>query len=172
MILNLCRAILAIILTYAVMAATLILLGLSSPGCVSGNELGTIKRELQNKADLDIVDSQIGILTQRTEQIEQKSEINAEQIGKVLSQTQKGLLNLQSNGGGWAVASLGLVLIFFVIMIKMFLKSRRLHSMLYDVTNSVFEASTEAQTEIKKNMKRKNNMEQVREFCQLHGHRA
>ncbi len=172
MILNLLKAIFAIILTYALLVGLIILLGLSAPGCVSGNELGVIKRELSNKADLDIVNSQIGSLTQRTEQIEQKSEINAEKIGKVLSQTQKGLFNIQSNGAGWVVISLGLILIFFGIMIKMFLKSRRLYGMLYDVTSSVFEAPIETQEEIKKNMKHKDNMKQVREFCQLHGHRA
>ncbi len=172
MILNLCRAILAIILVYGALTAMIILLGLSAPGCVNGNELGTIKRELSNKADLDVVDSQIGILTQKTEQIEEQSEVNAGKINKVMNQTQKGLLNLQSNGGGWAVASLGLVLIFFGIMIRMFMKGRRFRQMLYDITNSVHDATPETRIEIKKHMKHKKTKKQVREFCELHGNRA
>ena len=172
MILNLFKIFSSTILMYGMIATLVILLGLSAPGCVSGNELGVIKRELSNKADLDVVNSQIGSLTQRTEQIEQKSEINAEKIGKVLSQTQKGLLNLQSNGGGYAVASLGLVLIFFGIIIKMFLKGRRIHQMLCDVTDSVYNASHETQVEVKKFMKHKKSKKQIREFCELHGNRV
>lgn len=172
MILNFFKAILAIILVYASLASIIILLGLSAPGCVSGNELGVIKHELSNKADLDIVNSQIGSLTQRTEQTEQKTEINAENIGKVLSQTQKGLLNLQSNGGGFAVASLGLVLIFLGVIIRMFMKGRRFRQMLYDITNSVHDATPETRIEIKKHMKHKKTKKEVREFCELHGNRA
>ncbi len=133
-------------------------------GCIAGNEtmarLGTIEKNNVT------ISGQVDDLNLRTNNIEDQltNNITAENIGQVLTKTQKGVLAIGDGGAIWVLGALVAVLGFFGYMIKMLLHRRSLNRMLGDLTDCVHHSPTEVREHICSSMKQKITKDQMSEF--------
>ncbi len=117
-------------------------------GCVAGNEtmarLGTIEKNNVT------ISGQVEDLNLRTNNIEQQltNNITAENIGQVLSKTQKGVLAVGDGGAVWVLGALVAVLAFFGYMVKLLVDRKRLFQVAHAISSSVRECSKGTRTEI------------------------
>ena len=130
-------------------------------GCVAGNEtmarLGTIEKNNVT------ISGQVEDLNLRTNNIEDQltNNITAENIGQVISKTQKGVLAVGDGGAIWVLGALVAVLAFFGYMIKVLLSRRNLSRMLHDLTDCVYRSPNYVRRRIRqemREMKTKNQM--------------
>ncbi len=135
-------------------------------GCVAGNEtmarLGTIEKNNVT------ISGQVKDLNLRTNNIEQQltNNITAENIGQVLSKTQKGVLAVGDGGAIWVLGALVAVLGFFGYMIKVLLGRRNLSRMLHDLTDCVYRSPSTVREQILKEMKEKKTKPQMKKFVE------
>ena len=133
-------------------------------GCVAGNEtmarLGTIEKNNVT------ISGQVEDLNLRTNNIEDQltNNITAENIGQVISKTQKGVLAVGDGGAIWVLGALVAVLWFFGYMIKLLFNRRDLNRMLGDLTDCVHHSPTEVRKYICSSMKQKTTKDQMSEF--------
>lgn len=134
--------------------------------CVAGNEtvarLGTIEK---NNV---IISGQVEDLNLRTNNIEDQltNNITAENIGQVLSKTQKGVLAIGDGGAVWVLGALVAVLAFFGYMAKVLLSRRNLSRMLHDLTDCVYRSPSTVRERILKEMKEKKTKPQIKIFVE------
>ncbi len=135
-------------------------------GCVAGNEtmarLGTIEKNNVT------ISGQVEDLNLRTNNIEDQltNNITAENIGQVLSKTQKGVLAVGDGGAIWVLGALVAVLGFFGYMIKVLLGRRNLSKMLHDLTDCVYRSPSTVRERILKEMKEKKTKPQMKKFVE------
>ncbi len=135
-------------------------------GCVAGNKtiarLGTIEKNNVT------ISGQIEDLNLRTNNIENQltNNITAENIGQVLSKTQKAVLAVGDGGAIWVLGALVAVLGFFGYMIKVLLSRRNLNRMLSDLTDCVYRSPSTVREKILKEMKEKKTKPQMKKFVE------
>lgn len=138
-------------------------------GCVAGNEttarLGTIEKNNVT------ISGQVEDLNLRTNNIEYQltNNITAENIGQVLSKTQKGVLAIGDGGAIWVLGALIAVLGFFGYMVKVLLNRQALSRMLHDLTDCVYRSPNVVREKIRQEMKEKKTKEQMRKFVKAKG---
>ncbi len=117
-------------------------------GCVAGNEtmarLGTIEKNNVT------ISGQVEDLNLRTNNIEDQltNNITAENIGQVLSKTQKGILAVGDGGAIWVLGALVAVLGFFGYMIKLLADRKRLFQVAHAISSSVRECAKDTRAEV------------------------
>lgn len=136
-------------------------------GCVAGNEtmarLGTIEKNNVT------ISGQVEDLNLRTNNIEDQltNNITAENIGQVLSKTQKGVLAVGDGGAIWVLGALVAVLAFFGYMIKVLLSRRNLDRMLHDLTDCVYRSPNHVRKRIRTEMKQKKTKKEMSKFVEM-----
>ncbi len=136
-------------------------------GCIAGNKtmarLGTIEKNNVT------ISGQVEDLNLRTNNIENQltNNITAENIGQVISKTQKGILAVGDGGAIWVLGALVAVLGFFGYMIKVLLGRRNLGRMLHDLTDCVYRSPNYVRKRILKEMKEKKTKKEMSKFVEM-----
>lgn len=129
------RLYIMILLSMAVIYTSFILMS-----CVADNEtmarLGTIEK------------NNITISGQVEDLNNIEDQITAENIGQVLSKTQKGVFAVGDGGAVWVLGALVAMLVFFGYMVKLLMDRKRLFSIAYMISYSVQECSKSARYEV------------------------